>query len=209
MPYSFTAELIKSGMTYTDYLELFENLVARQATTGPDQSPAMVEYTKMNLTRSNRMNKVTMIPDSIKEFVQSITTPLYFILITEPWCGDAAHSVPGIAALAKQNPLIDFRVFLRDEHPEVMNHYLTNGGKAIPILVVLRQDNLEELFHWGPRPIEAQEIVMSYKKKGDFKKEDMVNDVFKWYNQDKNLTLMDEIAASLKITLSQHVPISK
>jgi hypothetical protein len=200
MPYSFTSEFVQSGMTYTTYVEIFEDLVAQQATTGPNQSPAMVEYTKMNLTRSNRMNKVTVISDSLKKFVSSITTPLYFILITEPWCGDAAHSVPGIAALVKQNPLIDFRVFLRDEHPELMNQYLTNGGKAIPILIVLRQDTLEELFHWGPRPKEAQEIVMSYKKKGDFKKEDMVNDVFKWYNHDKNQTLMDEIHEALKIS---------
>lgn len=197
MPYSFTSELIASGMTYSEYTTMFEKLVANQATTGPDQSSAMIDYTKMNLTRMHRMTKFTEVSEDIRTSISSIKTPLYFVLITEPWCGDAAHSLPGIAALVEQNPLIELRVFLRDEHPDMMNQYLTNGGKAIPILIVLRQDTLEELFYWGPRPKEAQAIVLDYKKKGDFKKEDMVNDVFKWYNKDKNQTMMQEISNSM------------
>ena len=44
-----------------------------------------------------------------------------------------------------------------------MDHYLTNGGRSIPKLVVLRAADLTELTTWGPRPAEAQELLYAYK----------------------------------------------
>lgn len=202
MSYPFTSSFIASGLNYKEYTQLFERLVKEGATTGADQSSAMIEYTKMNLVRSHRMNKVTILPDALKDRLNSITTPLYFVLITEPWCGDAAHSVPGIAHLVDAIKNSELRIFLRDEQPDLMNAYLTKGGKAIPILIVLRQDTLEELFHWGPRPAAAQELVWDHKKRPDYTKEAMVNDVFKWYNQYKNQLVLEEISQLLEQSIA-------
>ena len=55
-----------------------------------------------------------------------------------PSCADA---VPGL----------ELRMLRRDQHPEVMDRYLTNGSRSIPIVIVLDEE-FRELGHWGPRP---------------------------------------------------------
>ena len=56
-------------------------------------------------------------------------------------------------------PGLELRIVLRDEHPEVMDRYLTNGSRSIPIVIALDEE-FRELGHWGPRPRELQAWVM-------------------------------------------------
>ncbi len=66
-------------------------------------------------------------------------------------------------SIANHNENIKIRYILRDENPEVMDDYLTNGGRSIPKLVALEEDTLEEQFTWGPRPQEVQQKMLDYK----------------------------------------------
>src|ERR671921_2574989 len=59
------------------------------------------------------------------------------LVIAEDWCGDASNTIPIIAKFANAVPGIELRVIQRDQHPEVMNRYLTNGSRSIPILIAL------------------------------------------------------------------------
>lgn len=39
-----------------------------------------------------------------------------------------------------------------------MDLHLTNGGRAIPKLIVF-DENDNKIFQWGPRPVEAQNLL--------------------------------------------------
>src|SRR3954465_14218059 len=59
------------------------------------------------------------------------------LVIAEDWCGDASNTVPIIARFVAQTPGLELRVIMRDRYPEVMDQYLTNGSRSIPIVIVL------------------------------------------------------------------------
>src|SRR6476659_6576681 len=82
------------------------------------------------------------------------------LVIAEDWCGDASNTVPIIARFAASVPGFELRVIMRDQHPEVMDQYLTNGSRSIPIIIVL-DEAFQEIGHWGPRPTELQSWVMA------------------------------------------------
>ena len=86
-------------------------------------------------------------------------------MITESWCGDSAQNLPVIAKLAQLNSNIDFKIVLRDSNLEFMDLHLTNTSRAIPKLVVFDENN-NELFQWGPRPVEAQNLFSRLKNDG-------------------------------------------
>ncbi|MDK9699795.1 MAG: thioredoxin family protein, partial [bacterium] len=62
------------------------------------------------------------------------------------------------------------RCFPRDENLDVMDMYLTNGGRAIPKFVVYDSE-MKELAQWGARPAGAQAIMLAAKAEGDTVKE--------------------------------------
>lgn len=37
-------------------------------------------------------------------------------------------------------PELELRVLRRDEHPEIMDEYLTNGSRSIPVVIVLDRE---------------------------------------------------------------------
>ena len=82
---------------------------------------------------------------------------LHFLTITEDWCGDAMMINPVIRKLAEAAD-IEMRVALRDADTDLIDRHLTNGGRAIPMILIF--DNLGHLLgKWGPRAPKAQQIV--------------------------------------------------
>jgi hypothetical protein len=125
------------------------------------------------------------------------------LAIAEDWCGDASNTVPIIAKFAEAVPGLELRVIQRDTYPEVMDQYLTNGSRSIPIVVALDQD-FEEVGHWGPRPSELQAWVMA--NKAIMPKAELYPQVRKWYARDRGETTLREVleAAGFKTsTLAQ------
>ena len=122
-------------MTFSDYQKLFDAILAGETNEKPYDDFHFVEYVKLNLSRQNRWVKKGEITEEIKLTVQSITEKQTWIVITEPWCGDAAHNVPFIVKLAQLNPNITLKLQLRDSKHSEIESYLTNGGKSIPKLI--------------------------------------------------------------------------
>lgn len=112
------------------------------------------------------------------------------LVIAEDWCGDASSTVPVVAKLAATVPGLDLRVILRDQHPEVMDRYLTNGSRSIPIVVALDEE-FRELGHWGPRPRELQAWVMEHRL--TVPKAELYPRVRQWYARDRGETTLREI----------------
>ena len=112
------------------------------------------------------------------------------LVIAEDWCGDASNTVPIIAKLVDSAPGLELRVILRDENPELMDQYLTNGARSIPIVIAL-DDKFEEVGHWGPRPTELQAWVMA--NRATTPKTELYPQVRKWYARDRGETTLREV----------------
>lgn len=195
---SLLKKSIDKSISYEAYNKLFESLVEEGKTTGENQSEDYVHYTKMNLSRTKRVEKKLVPGAELKMQIQDIQVPLYILTITEAWCGDAAQIVPAVHTLIKDNRNLEMRVILRDEHSELMNHFMTNGGKAIPIFVFVSKETGELLGHWGARPDSAQEIVEDYKKLTDKPPYSVLSEnLQKWYNEDKGLSTYREFSKTL------------
>ncbi|MEM9836857.1 MAG: thioredoxin family protein [Bacteroidota bacterium] len=188
---------LDNSISYEGYLALLQDLVNQGQTTGPNQSPAMVNYTKLNAARMRRVDKKVDISTLDTSAIKAINQPLTWLVITESWCGDAAHIVPVVNKLASLNPLITTKHIMRDEHPEVMDQFLTNEARSIPIIAFIDEERGEIVGHWGPRPAELQQKVMDRKKMTDPGPYDLFQvEVQKWYNQDKGQSTIQEFLAA-------------
>ena len=63
---------------------------------------------------------------------------IHILAITEDWCGDAMVNNPIIRKVAEAAG-VEVRTALRDADTDLIDRYLTNGGRAIPIYLVLNE----------------------------------------------------------------------
>lgn len=112
------------------------------------------------------------------------------LVIAEDWCGDASSTVPLLAKLADHVPGLELRIIRRDENPEVMDRYLTNGSRSIPIVIAL-DETLRELGHWGPRPRILQAWVMANRLL--VPKTELYPQVRQWYARDRGESTLREV----------------
>ena len=127
-------------------------------------------------------------------FVEELSQhDIHFLVITEDWCGDAMMINPVIRKLAEACD-IEMRVTLRDTDTDLIDRHLTNGGRAIPIILILDvQGNLIGV--WGPRAAEVQQIVEEFrmalppKEDPSFeeRQKEMISTITKRYTEDPML----------------------
>ncbi|MDR7129106.1 hypothetical protein J2X69_001441 [Algoriphagus sp. 4150] len=197
-----TPELIDSGQSYSEYREMINQMLAEDKTTGTNHSESYLNYTKMNVQRMNRWDKTAKISTELDKVVTSISFPQVWLVITEAWCGDAAQSLPFIAKLAELNPLIKLKFVLRDENPDLMDAYLTEGARSIPILIGLNGDLSKELFVWGPRPEFLQNRLKAYKLDSqNITATEFADGTHLWYARDKNQSLSNELLPLIASTI--------
>ena len=188
------------SFSYLEYKSFFKELVNQNITTGLNSNDSLIEYTKLNWSRANRVDKKFKPLAEIGAFLKNCNRQIKLKIITEPWCGDAAQVVPVIARLAELSDNFETEIVLRDENEELMNRHLTNGGKSIPITVIIDAQTDEVLGHWGPRPIAAQQMVMNYKAKPESERssyDDFVQEIQHWYNKDKTASIQKEFIQKL------------
>lgn len=183
-------------MTVEAYNQYFEQLLQTEHPSAPYDNPDYMNYTKLNHSRSKRWLKHGELLEETKDLVQAIKTQQTWVLITEPWCGDAAHNVPFIELMAALNPAyISLHIQLRDSDSEI-DQYLTNGGKSIPKLII-RDEHGRDLAVWGPRPDDCQKVFNQLKVEGaDFERQKI--ELQNWYNANKGVSLQHEINRLLK-----------
>jgi hypothetical protein len=189
--FSFESYILK-GMSYDVYLALIHDLVSEGHTTGINQSEEMVAYTKLNLQRMERIYKTAHISAELEAKVKAIDTHQTWLCITEAWCGDAAQNLPVFAKAAELNPNIKLKLVLRDENLDLMDRYLTNGGRAIPRVIAIAND--KELWSWGPRPATMQAKVLEYKQNPNFSHDEFVIQLHTWYAHNKTVDVQAEIS---------------
>lgn len=179
-------------MNWTSYLEYFDHVLQHAAQIPPYDQEDYLHYAQLNHARMKRWIKQGSLTTTTKQALSTIDRPQRWILITEPWCGDAAHIVPFIEKMSAENPLITLEIQLRDSDSEI-DRYLTNGGKAIPKLII-RDEAGKDIAVWGPRPQACQELFIALKESGqDFEQQKIA--LQKWYNEDKGMAIQEEVSA--------------
>jgi hypothetical protein len=183
-------------MTFQAYLDQFEALLKSEKQLPPYGDADFFNYAKLNWSRMNRWLKHGVIQSDLLTAIKHIQQPQHWIVITEPWCGDAAHIVPFLALIASENELIQIDFQLRDSAPFLIENYLTNGGKSIPKLII-RDTAGNDLAVWGPRP-KACQLVFDELKEKQTNMNDLKTALQHWYNEDKGVALQAEILSILK-----------
>lgn len=156
---------VKGAVTYSQYINMLEKLVLKKQTSGPEQSEEKILATKINLQRMKRIAE-SVTPDvSLQQRIKNAAVPMIWLVISEAWCGDAAQNLPIIHKIAGlNNEQVKLQIVFRDENPYLMDQFLTNGSRSIPVLICLNADTHEVLTSWGPRPQVIQELLNNYKK---------------------------------------------
>ena len=188
-------ERLATAYSYASYRQLVDAALAKGHTTGPQQSEALTAYTALNVQRMSRLDKTVKLLPELVAAASGLTASYIWLIITEGWCGDAAQLVPVIEAVAQASAgHLRTAYVLRDDNPDLIDRYLTNGTRSIPKLVVLRADTLTEVLHWGPRPAEAQDLLTRLKAEG-MAHDDYVREIHAWYAHDRTQATQRELLA--------------
>lgn len=191
-----TSEIIENALDYGQYRQMIDTLLAADLTTGPNQTEALLQHSRMNVQRMNRIDKHIALLPALAEIITNNQRPMIWLVLTEAWCGDAAQNLPVFAKMAALQPNIQLKFILRDENPAIMDQFLTRSTRSIPKVIALDAINLAVLGHWGPRPAEADIMVQSLKASG-MAHDDYVLEVHKWYGSNKTLALQNELIAQI------------
>ena len=184
-------EYFAKGITYDAYMAAFEKNVAEKRTSGTIQTEELIHYTAMNLVRSKRTFKYSEIQSDLLEVIGKINRKIHIICITEFWCGDSSHVAPAVELIAEQTDMLAIRYLYRDENLELMDKYLTNGGRSIPKYILFDAETGMEITTWGPRPAAAQRVFLDLKQ-ANASYDEIKEKVQRWYNADKTLSLQKE-----------------
>jgi thiol-disulfide isomerase/thioredoxin len=181
---------IEKGISYAQYRKELESGLES------NQNNELQTYIELNQHRMNRLDKKVALSPEIIQSIESLNEKIYWIVLTEHWCGDAAQILPVLNRIAeKSEGKIELKLIYRDENLELMDKFLTNGGRAIPKLIQLN-NQLEIKNHWGPRPKTAQELVIHLKSNPETAST-YSEQLHKWYAQDKQLEIQNEVATLL------------
>lgn len=202
---------LASAKTYPDYREHLRRLLGEGRTTGPNQGPLYLEIARLNQSRMDRLDKRARLTAAMTALLTDLRRDYVFLVLSEGWCGDAAQSVPVLHWMAEASARITLKVVLRDEHPELMDQYLTDGGRSIPKLLIVDPASGEVLADWGPRPLVAQAISKRYRRKPAPKEDYQAHhmELHRWYARDKTASTQAELLALLEWLEEEAVEVTR
>jgi hypothetical protein len=179
--------------------EAYQAVLERQAGIDPSGLEGLeaeqAAFAKLNLHRVGRIRRTWQPSAGLAALAARIETPQLWLILTEPWCGDSAQCIPCLEILAGTNPAVTVRLLQRDTNLDVMDRYLTDGKRGIPLLVALAEDG-SELFRWGPRPAAAQAVFDAAAAEG-LDKPAKLEKLHLFYGRDRGRALDAEMTAVL------------
>ncbi len=73
-----------------------------------------------------RVEKTYHVSPQLTEQVNRLKHKIYWLILTEHWCGDASQTLPVFNKIAEMSEgKIEMKLVYRDENPELMDAYLT------------------------------------------------------------------------------------
>lgn len=127
------------------------------------------------------------------------------VALAEVWCGHCMLDIPILLKIAEKVDM-PVRFLPRDENLELMDQYLTNGNRVIPIFIFINEAG-EEVGKWGPMAPGVREFVSQYREKlppkdspeYEEKFQEMIGITGKAFREDESL--WQEVYRSIKETL--------
>lgn len=185
-------ESVEKGIDYEEYLALMAQLVLEGKSTSRIPSEDMSLFTRLNYKRMLRLNKTIKIDGKERDMITQYNRKVFWLVLTESWCGDAAQIIPVINKVAELNPNITLLLVLRDENTELMDLCLTNGTRSIPKLLVIN-DEYEINGSFGPRPEAASNLVDDFREQYGKLTPDFKQYMQIWYNKDRGKSIIKDL----------------
>ena len=193
-----------NSFSYSEYRKTIINLLTIDKSTGNEQSEDLTQFSILNETRMHRLDKTIVISDDVIKKLNSLKKIYIWLVLSEGWCGDAAQIMPILNKMALAAQSIELKIVFRDENPDLMNLFLTNGAKAIPKLIVLDKKTLNIEANWGPRPKGALELIANYKEKFGEIDANAKTELQLWYLHDKGFSTQNEVS-ELMISIESEI----
>lgn len=182
------------GVSYNEYKDIIEIQAKEGLLSKNEDIKKLAEYTRLNLSRIHRNDKTLVLDESVSSGLKKISRKIHILVISEGWCGDAAQIVPVVNKISESSERLEMRIFFRDQDELLINQYLTDGGKAIPIVIFIDAETSEEIAHWGPRPKPCAPFLKKYKTDPEnYTHDDFAKDIQGFYNKDKGRTISEEL----------------
>jgi hypothetical protein len=190
-------EKLNKGIDYDTYRTEVEKLVDAGKTSGPVQNEALAQHTKMGFQRMKKWEKITKISEETTNNLKSVKGNYSWLVIGEAWCGDVGQNIVALNKMAKEAD-IDLKMVFRDENLDLMDKFLTNGGRSIPKMLVVDNNSKEVVGEWGPRPKHIQNWFVEEKQKPGFDKNSTMEQVHLWYAKNKHEELQNEVVEMMQ-----------
>lgn len=188
---------LENSISYESYRALVAHLAKTGDTTGDEKSASRIDFTKLNNRRMKRWDKTLKISEKSKERLTEFKSDVTWLVITESWCGDAAHVLPVLNKIADLNPNIHMQIVTRDGNEELMDMFLTDGNRAIPKVIMIDNESGTVLDTYGPRPSEATWYINRFKAANGTLTPQFKEDLQHWYNNDRGLTVVEDVTEML------------
>jgi hypothetical protein len=183
--------------TYAEFRALVGTLAGEGRTSGPDQTPGLIRYTRQNQLHLDRAYAMPLLPGLVDQFGR-LPRPEHWLVLGEAWCGDTAHLLPILAHLAEESAgKVELHVLLRSDHPELMAAHQTNGGNSIPKLIRRDQATGEDLGDWGPRPAVAQVLAQQLHADKSLHTNEIIKTMNLWYEANNGQAVQEELLGLL------------
>lgn len=188
-----TPAVLEQAIDWEAYFKLMKDMAVSANPTGVYANPKMQRYTQSNEERTNKVLDKMVLNQKLYNALSELKEEWIWLVISEPWCGDASWGTTALYILSTATDNIEFKILLRDSHPDIIQAYQTNGGDAIPKLVCLRKNDLAELGTWGPRPALLQNLVNEMKAEEGITFMDSVRRLHAKYEEDMTASIQDEM----------------
>lgn len=182
--------IINNGISYQQYFDAIIQMTINKTTSGVDQTEERIELTKLNMHRMKRIN------EAIHQIAPiELSSEISVAILTEAWCGDSAQNVPWLEHFLNAcHPKIESYYFFRDEHPELMNQFLTNGSRSIPKCIFFQKSTGSVLGTWGPRPTEIKNWLADFRAANpEISKHDWEIELHKYYTKNKGAAMLSDL----------------
>lgn len=185
---------LTAAFSYTRFRQMADQELERGAPVDNPGAQALLAYTRQNVQRMKRWDRTLALESPVTEKLQLLPGKVLMLTLVESWCGDVSQVVPVIEKMAQAAPeRLTHRLLFRDQHPHIMDAFLTQGARSIPKVIFLDPADRRVLGAWGPRPSEAQAMVMDFKateaqlpdeERAEFRRK-TIEAIHAWYARDK------------------------
>lgn len=182
--------IINNGISYQQYFDTIIQMTIDKTTSGTEQTEERIELTKLNMHRMKRINEAIHQISPIE-----LSSEIGVVILTEAWCGDSAQNIPCLEHFINaSHPKMESFYFFRDEHPELMNQFLTNGSRSIPKCIFFEKATGVVLGTWGPRPTEIKNWLAEFRAANpEISKHDWEIELHKYYTRNKGAAIMSDL----------------